>query len=394
MQIEKLDSKDRPKGYLITLEEGHTVALIFEPVQAALFANADTVIASAHILDSVTWDAHKYLLQPGDIAFDISDDDLAVIQITEDVITSQSWPVALGDSSHKILLGTPLKRKRRDKFFVQYPPVSEAVMPPEEFGDTTGTTRSEKAWSFWESNWYKVLKQYSPSQSSWILHIHARGLTDDETDMSLEDLLKTSHSVHMDLRLELPSFWFGFTLMTGTTESNRSSWKISKLNGTVLQAWPKYVTPKEGIKKWLTLAKDFPVLSPPGGVGATSEKWAKFWAYDTGSYSIGVANRSFVELFLNGTHLDGRYLFQKAESDKRRFWILRKPSDQTPYADTHGLTSTMTRLKQRGHRQLLWPSDGRLELHSLSDEAESMSLDLIEVDAEETMDDHDLLGMW
>lgn len=182
-------------------------------------------------------------------------------------------------------------------------------------------------------------------------------MDEDEIDLGLEDLLRTNHSIHMDMRMELPTFWFGATIFTGTAASNRSKWKIERLNGTVLQTWPKFVVPKEGIKKWLTFAKNKPEVSPPGGVGSTAQAYARFFAWDFGKYRLGVANRSFIEVFLDGKELKGRYTFQKAQGEKRRFWVMRKPTDQKPFSETNDLESTIERLKKRGHDVLIW--DGK-----------------------------------
>uniref|UniRef100_A0A6M3IXM4 Putative structural protein n=1 Tax=viral metagenome TaxID=1070528 RepID=A0A6M3IXM4_9ZZZZ len=236
--------------------------------------------------------------------------------------------------------------------------VQEAKLPPDEFEGVEGGTRSEKSWSFWENNWHKRL---GPVQGSrpFICHLHFRGLNEEESKLSLDQLMQTNNSVHGDLRFSIsPGLaWWGMTLFIGRAPDNYPRQKLEQLDQVDLQVWPKYVTPIPGVGKWISLAKDAPIVHAPGEVGATENAYAKFFAWDSGRYELGVANRSFIEVFIHGQHLKGRYTFQKAEAEGRRWWILSKPEDQKRYSEAHELDDTLKRLKGRGHKYLIW--DGK-----------------------------------
>jgi hypothetical protein len=241
--------------------------------------------------------------------------------------------------------------------------IEEASRPPNE-AEEEGITRSESSRKYWESEWQRVLSGLK--NKKFILHEHWRGLKEEETKLSREQLYKTSNSVHWDLRLGAKTGWWGITLFAGRASDAKQ--KLEKLaRGNVyVQSWPKPKALSKAHEGWLDYAKDSPKVHGPGEVGSTSQMWSVFFAIDSGTYSVGVANRSFVELFINGKLLKGRYLWQKADVGDRRIWILQKPEDQTPYAESHDFEQTVNRLRKRGHKYIIWPDEeGVPRLHEI-----------------------------
>lgn len=196
-------------------------------------------------------------------------------------------------------------------------------------------------------------------QLRWVYHHHWRGLDESELKLSDEQLLKTGHSVHGDFRLERDArtLW-GFTVFLGTTEANR------KAGGDRLIHLP----PNDNLQitfklwqphAWLDVGKKAPYISEPGQVGATANKYSKFFALDSGTYEIGVWREHMFELFIHGHELKGRYLLMYAPvSGKNRVWLIDHPVDQKPYADTHNIEDVVNELRAKGQRYLVW-SDGR-----------------------------------
>lgn len=221
-----------------------------------------------------------------------------------------------------------------------------------------GDTHASLAEKFWKDNWDKV---YPPSgHGQFIFQHHWRGLPQEQKDADEKTLMQTNHSVHGDLRLSGDGELWGFTVFIGTVAENRQvggdrlialTSKDNPLRGTFKLAQPN---------EWLKVGLDHPFISEPGGVGATSKKWSKFFAEDHGTYDMGVRNRSFAEFFLHGNKLKGRYIIQNVPIDGNRVraWMISKPEDQTPFAETHHLQEEMARLKKRGHKKLIWAKPG------------------------------------
>lgn len=231
-------------------------------------------------------------------------------------------------------------------------PLAKQEAPPDEEGDERGP-RAEAAARYWRENWWRALPR--SGRGRWALHGHWRGLSEEEAKLDFDDLLKTDHSLHFDLRLEGEDGLFGWSIFAGTTAENRPTPRIFRLGSEErMQVAPKLLQPRE----WLDVGRRAPLVVEPGGVGSTSQKWSKFFRLDGGTYELGVANRHFVEIFLNGGGLKGRYLIQSAEQPGRRFWVLTKPDDQRPYAETHDLEKVKAELRQRGHEVLVWGKPG------------------------------------
>lgn len=230
--------------------------------------------------------------------------------------------------------------------------LQKAAHPGEE-----GETNATRAARFWRENWQRMFP--TSGRGRFVYHHHWRGLDEDETGLSDEELLRTDHSVHGDLRFSSrgDTLW-GFTVFLGTTEENRRAGgdRLAALSGDAkLRGTFKLAQPRA----WLNVGVRRPLVVEPGGVGSTSRKWSKFFAVDRGTYRVGVWNRHFVEVFLDGRRLKGRYIIQAMPAPGgRRVWLITKPRDQRPYAETHDLDDVVKSLKRDGHEFLVWARPG------------------------------------
>ncbi len=257
-------------------------------------------------------------------------------------------------------------------------------------------TRSERAEAFWKKNWsncYPKLKK-----PEFILHQHFRGLLETETGsfivdyelsdkdmiiwlydkaliecldckqpqfrlnglsfeelMEQPDLLKTKHSIHADLRFQIDkSSLFGWTIFYGTTDETRKvggDRLLALKENESLQCAPKLAQPIG----WLYVSREKPYISKPSQIGATSKRFAKFFAIDWGEYEPGTWHRHFFEFDMKGKKLKGRLLIVSAPvGDVERKWICKRPKDQTWYADKNSLEEVIKDLKKRDHNLLIW----------------------------------------
>lgn len=217
-------------------------------------------------------------------------------------------------------------------------------------------TRADIAASFWKNNWYQMYPK--SGKGEFVLHYHFRGLSQEETAMSLEELLETDNSLHADLRFCYGPALFGFTVFTGTTGDVRKAGgnRIANLpEDDALQGTWKLQQPLG----WLTVARKKPYISVPGGVGSTSRAYAKFFEVDHGTYEIGVWREHFFEFFLHGRDLKGRYIIAYAPMDGHRVWLISKPASQEPYAKTHKKEDVIAELKAKGQKYLIWSEPGK-----------------------------------
>jgi hypothetical protein len=256
--------------------------------------------------------------------------------------------------------------------------ITEKAAPPQE-----DETRGERAEAYWKENWYKVYPKSGKGRLVW--QHHWRGLTEEEAkNLSDEELMKTDHSVHGDLRFEGENDLWGFTIFLGTTEENRKAGGDRLINlppDDNLQGSFKLSQPKE----WLKVG-DPPLVVEPGGVGATSQKWSKFFMVDHGTYEMGVWREHMFEIFLHGDKLKGRFIIEYAPIGGRRIWIIDKPEDQTPYAEKHDQDDVITELKQKGQKYLIWAKPGEepklIEVDKVNTE-KSWFIPVIKVDESE-----------
>jgi len=218
-----------------------------------------------------------------------------------------------------------------------------------------GGTRSTRAADFWKKHWHEVFPK--SGKGKFVYQHHWRGLDEVETKLDEAALLKTDHSLHGDLRLQGDEGLWGFTVFLGETKDNQTAnedklidWK----KGDSIEVSPKLQQPEQ----WLSVGERVPYISEPGQVGATSEKYSKFFKVDGGTYQLGVAREHGIEIFLDGGKLSGRYLFLYAPIAGRRLWLIDKPEDQTPTAESRDLADVLSEQKRKNQQFLIWSKPG------------------------------------
>lgn len=228
-------------------------------------------------------------------------------------------------------------------------------------------TRGERAFESWESDWYKRLSR--SAKGRFVYQHHWRGLSEEEVGLSDKALMDTSHSVHGDIRLEGEGgeLW-GWAVLLGRAEDNRSLPHQDKLidietvrrksPGDKIELAPKLPQPNE----WLEVGKRSPLVTGPGEIGATSQKYSKFFARDWGTYKLGVARQHAVEIWLDGKILRGRYLLQFAPVAGRRRWLIDKPEDEKPMAESRDLADLLGELRQKRQPYVFWGLPGESKL--------------------------------
>lgn len=242
------------------------------------------------------------------------------------------------------------------------------VLKQPERGEGGGETKAFRAFDVWEKTWQEQLPK--SGKGRWVYQHHWRGLDPerDETELTDDELLKTDRSLHGDLRLEGDDALWGWAVLIGMASDNL------KVSGDKLLALKPGQKGPEGTigaanklpqpKLWLDVGRDKPLVSEPGGVGATTMKAAKFFARDWGTYELGVVRQHSVELFLKSQKLDkagltGRYLLQFAPvAGGRRVWQLKRPADQTPLAERRDLQDVIRDVRRRRQRFLVWSKPG------------------------------------
>jgi uracil-DNA glycosylase family 4 len=240
--------------------------------------------------------------------------------------------------------------------------IKQIMQKVKEGSDQDGIdTRSDIAAREYERTWQQM---FPPSgRGRFVLQAHWRGLSKDELNLSHEELLKTDHSVHCDLRFEIDNhqLW-GFTIFEGSTkeiqELGRNEARILHLSPEdSLQGAFKLRQPHE----WLTIAEEKPFISEPADVGSTSQKDSKFFQLDCGEYDFSFARLHGRELFMHGQKLKGRLLMQyapveggEAENPTKRVWLISSPASQEPYTATHNLADVAQELKDKGQEYLVW----------------------------------------
>ena len=209
-------------------------------------------------------------------------------------------------------------------------------------------TRAEVSDKFWKAHWQEAVSK--PGHGRYVLHEHWRGLSEDETKESRDQLIDSDHSVHSDLRLESSGehYLHGWTLFLGKARDNKQNRFLTLPPEDSLQASPKQPEPLN----WI----NYHGLSEPSGVGATSNKWARFDIADHGTYHIGVAREHMMEYFLDSAkeRKRVRVVFNFAPMGGKRIWLCTKPKDQTPYAETHDKDDVIAELKSKGQKWLVW----------------------------------------
>jgi hypothetical protein len=224
----------------------------------------------------------------------------------------------------------------------------------EEGGDPE-SSRGANTQRNWQENWHKFLPK--SGKGRFVYQHHWRGLDTDETKLSDAELLKTDNSLHGDIRFEGADELFGWAVLIGKAGDNARTKQGDKLlsGQSEIRLAPKLQQPKA----WLDIGKGSGTVLDPGDPGATTEAHAKLFIRDSGTYRLGVAQRNSVEVFLDGSTLQGRYLITFPELEpERRVWLIDKPEDQTPRAETEDLADVAGELKRKGRKFLIWSKPG------------------------------------
>lgn len=223
-----------------------------------------------------------------------------------------------------------------------------------------GETHGEAADASWKKNWQDQMPH--SGKGKFVYQHHWPAVSDEEVKLDDHELMEqTEHAAHGDIRFEGDDVLWGWAVFIGKMEDNKDLPHHDKLidwgeKGTAkLQVKPKLPQPKD----WLKIGVGKPYTAGPGEAGTIGENNSKLFALDHGTYRLGVARAHMQEVFLDGSLLKGRYVFQYAPlGGGSRTWLLDKPEDQKPYAETHSLDETIKDIKSKGQRYLVW-SDGK-----------------------------------
>lgn len=216
------------------------------------------------------------------------------------------------------------------------------ALPRENLEDFDEPTRSEAAKTEWERRWSEHYPKTGTGK--FVIQRHIRGIPEDEVDDPPE-VLAERHSVHLDIRFTGGDgrHLFGFTIFV----PDDSKSPLDELgSGKPFQCAPKLAQPVG----WLKVGTNGPSWSKPGGVGATSKKYARFDAVDSGEFAAGTWNKHSVEVVLRGKTVAGRFIFQQIRPGT---WVVRKV-DEKPIAKRYTKDQLAARLSQRGHTLFIY----------------------------------------
>jgi len=265
------------------------------------------------------------------------------------------------DNMGKIVVMHENATKVLDKLYSRKPYFERKKNKSVTNQDEEGGTREDYADKFWADNWQD---QYPKETKKFVFHNHWRGLTESESKLDNKELLDTDNSIHSDLRMEKDdSKLFGFTVFTGEASENKK-YEGNKLIYMAKNKGEKDIKGLEGTFKinqpheWLDIDN---YVSEPGGPGATSKGFAKFFAIDKGEFEAGTWREHMFEFFMNGKELKGRMIVAYVPIGGSRKWIVDFPIDQTPYSKSHDKEETIKELKSKGQKYLIWNEDGKAE---------------------------------
>jgi hypothetical protein len=105
-------------------------------------------------------------------------------------------------------------------------------------------------------------------------------------------------------------------------------------------------------KEWLAVGRIAPFIGPD------EDKFEKFFVKDEGTYRMGVWEQGSFEVFLDGDKLKGRHLFLFATNKSKRTWIVSKPEDQKPFAETKDLEDVLKEQRHKNREFLVWAQPG------------------------------------
>ncbi len=209
-------------------------------------------------------------------------------------------------------------------------------------------TRGEVGESYWEKYWMV----YRLGRGKFVAQHHWRGLSKDEVDLPEEELLRRGHSVHLDIRFTSPfrgKLW-GIHVFY---ESDRPGLPIDQLQaleeGEAMRGGPKLIEPAE----WFDIARKRRYIAEPGESGSTAKKYSVIVEVDRGVYEAGVWNRHYQEIRLMGKRLRGDFALQRAEPG---LWFVKRL--RAPVATVSSPPDVIRRLRERGHKLLIWAKPG------------------------------------
>ncbi len=206
--------------------------------------------------------------------------------------------------------------------------------------------RSEISESWWEKNWHNYY-----GAGEYVVQHHWRGLTEDELQLSDDELLARGHSVHADIRFRVPgkkNLW-GFTVYADAEHPLPGISLPKQPDGDAMRGGPKLPEPES----WFDIAREGQYVAKPGEAGATSRKYGIIREVGRGSFRPGVWNRHMQELVLDSS-LQGRYLIQRISE---RVWIISR-RDEEPIAARMDKDEAANWLRRRGHSLLIWAIPG------------------------------------
>jgi len=176
----------------------------------------------------------------------------------------------------------------------------------------------------------------------YVVHIHWRGLSEEEAKTGK---ISEGRSVHLDLRWKsTPDYGLGVTLDTPGSSGQRNKFTEPKRGERILCQLKNLIP-----MGWFN-SKNFPYISEPGGVGATSLKWARIEILKRGNLIYLPYKDHFLEFLFEGKE---RWCLMFVPTPPqwtkvgkaKRIWLLYKPEDQEPYWKKH--PEAMERIRDR-----------------------------------------------
>lgn len=210
-------------------------------------------------------------------------------------------------------------------------------------------------------------------EKTFVYHHHWNDIEEYEANHSEEEI-GYDNTLFGELRLNMGNYLLNYTIHLGEPSENFPEDKFMSLEAK--NKLEVSLNNKQS-KEWL-LIKDSSIRKE---VDSEHESWSSFYMLDKGGYKQGVKRKHFQEYFLDAEVLKGRYIFiyapvnevKKEIPDSKieeffleevdnnieledRVWLVQKPKDQRPYAETHKLEDIVAELKHKKQKWLVWSS--------------------------------------
>ena len=208
---------------------------------------------------------------------------------------------------------------------------------------------------------------------TFVYHHHWNDIEEYEAKRNEEDI-GFDNTLLGELRFNMGNYLLGYTISLGEPSENFPNDNLTSLES---KNKLKASLNEKQSKDWL-LIKD---TSMRKEVDNEHESWSAYYLLDKGGYKQGVKRKHFQEYFLDGSILKGRFIFiyapvnelKKEIPDSKieeffledidnnieledRVWLVQKPKDQRPYAETHKLENIVAELKHKKQKWLVWSS--------------------------------------